>query len=99
MAARTRAALRAKRARGERAGNTPLGFKVNGDGRTLYPDDHEQQIVILMQECRAAGYTLRAIADELNRKGFTTRTGQPFRHQNVASALQTIERYPSHRET
>jgi DNA invertase Pin-like site-specific DNA recombinase len=93
IAARTRAALRAKRARGERAGNIPLGFTVNGDGRTLYADAHEQQIVVLMQECHAAGYTLRAIANELNRKGFTTRTGHPWRHQYVASALQTIDRH------
>ena len=36
-AARTRAALKAKRARGERAGTEPYGYRVNGDGRTLHP--------------------------------------------------------------
>jgi len=34
IAARTRAALRAKRAKGERAGCEPYGYRVNGDRRT-----------------------------------------------------------------
>jgi DNA invertase Pin-like site-specific DNA recombinase len=92
-AARTRAALRAKRARGERAGTEPYGYRVNGDGRTLHSYEPEQQILSLMQECRAAGYPLRAIAEELNRAGHTTRTGSPWRFEYVRSALRTLERH------
>jgi DNA invertase Pin-like site-specific DNA recombinase len=91
--ARTRAALLAKRARGERAGNEPYGFRVNGDGRTLHPHDVEQQILRLIQECREAGYPLRAVAAELNRAGFTTRTGNRWQHTHIASILQTIQRH------
>jgi DNA invertase Pin-like site-specific DNA recombinase len=92
-AARTRAALRAKRARGERAGALPLGFTVNGNRTTLHEDPREQQILTTMQECRAAGFSLRETADELNRQGFTTRTGAAWRHQYVASAERTIAKH------
>ena len=91
-AARTRAALRAKRARGERAGCEPYGFRVNGDGRTLYPHDPEQLIVAVIQDCRAAGVSLRAIATELNTQGLRTRAGTAWHHQNVAGILHTINR-------
>ena len=93
IAARTRAALKAKRARGERAGNVPYGFKVNGDGQTLYVDDDEQRTLALIAECSEAGYSLREIADELNRTGIRTRTGSEWRHQYVASLLRTTERH------
>jgi hypothetical protein len=47
----------------------------------------------LMQECREAGYPLRAIAEELNRAGHTTRAGSPWRFEYVRSALRTIDRH------
>ena len=93
IAARTRAALKAKRARGERAGTEPYGFRVNGDGGTLHPYLPEQQILTLMQDCRGAGFPLRAIADELNRAGHRTRTGSPWRFEYVRSALRTLDRH------
>jgi DNA invertase Pin-like site-specific DNA recombinase len=92
-AARTRAALKAKRARGERAGTEPYGFRVNGDGQTLHPYAPEQQILTVMQDCRAAGYPLRAITEELNRAGHRTRTGSPWRFEYVRSALRTLDRH------
>ena len=70
-----------------------MGFRVNGDGRTLHPHAREQQMLTLMQECRAAGYPLRAIAEELNRAGYTTRTGTPWRFEYVRSALRTLDRH------
>jgi DNA invertase Pin-like site-specific DNA recombinase len=92
-AARTRAALRAKRARGERAGTEPYGWRINGDGRTLHPHDDEQRTLALIRECRAAGYPLREIAAELNRAGIKTRTGSDWRHQYVSSVIATMERH------
>jgi hypothetical protein len=44
-----------------------------------------------MLECREAGFSLRDTADELNRKGLTTRACQPWRFEYVRSALRTIE--------
>ncbi len=48
-----------------------------------------------MVECRQAGYSLRDTAAELNRKGFTTRAGQPWRFEYVRGALHTLERQPT----
>lgn len=89
---RTRAALRAKRHRNERAGNLPYGFRTNGDGRTLHAYEPEQQILRAIQDCRTAGYSLRQTADELNRMGHVTRTGSRWRPQYVASILDTLTR-------
>lgn len=83
IGARTRAALQAKRAQGFRAGNVPFGFVADTDGR-LTPQADEQRVLSLVRELRGAGYTLRAIADELNAQGFTTRSGGAWRHQYVA---------------
>jgi DNA invertase Pin-like site-specific DNA recombinase len=85
IAQRTKAALRAKRARGECAGNVPFGYQLAADGVHLEPAAAEQRILSAIGELRAAGYTLRAIADELNRQGYRTRSGGTWRHQYVAS--------------
>ena len=82
---RTKAALRAKRQRGERAGNVPFGYQLAGNSQTLLPCIAEQRIVGMIRELRAAGHTLQGIANELNQQGFTTRKGTAWRHQYVAA--------------
>lgn len=82
---RTKAALRAKRERGERAGNVPFGYSLNADGRRLDRNEAEQAVLSILGELKRAGYSQRAIAAELNRQGFTTRRGTAWRHQYVAS--------------
>lgn len=79
ISARTRAALAAKRARGERVGAERYGR-----------DDHERAILAAIHDCRAAGFSLRDTADELNRRGHRTRRGGMWRGQLVASLLATI---------
>ena len=81
--ARTRAALAVKKARGERVGGIPFGSQLAGDGRTLEPHADEQRALGLLRELRAAGYTFRAVADELNRQGFRSRTGGRWVRQSV----------------
>ena len=78
IAARTRAALAAKKARGERVGTEPYG-------RT----DAERRAVAVIEECRAAGYSHRETAEELNRQGFTTRRGSAWRWEYVRSIERT----------
>jgi DNA invertase Pin-like site-specific DNA recombinase len=74
IAARTSAALQQKKARGERVGTIPFGKQLSHDGR-LVEHAHEQAAVNFIQSKRAEGWTLQAIADELNRQGFRTRRG------------------------
>lgn len=92
--AATTAALRAKRRQGKRAGTVPYGYRLGRDRATLVPNRRERAILQLLLECREAGFSLRDTAAELNRKGLTTRAGQPWRFEYVRSALRTIERHP-----
>jgi len=56
IAARTRAALGAKRRRGERvSGIIPFGFRLAGDGRTLLPEQSEQACWRGFRRCVARG--------------------------------------------
>lgn len=66
IGARTKAALAAKRARGERVGSAPLGRRVAADGRGLEGDEREQAAIDRVLTLRAQGLSHRAIAASLN---------------------------------
>lgn len=85
--ARTAAALGVKKARGERVGMVPVGYRVAADGRTLEVDPVEAEILAAVRELRAAGMSLRAIAAELARLDFATRKGGPISHTQVARII------------
>jgi DNA invertase Pin-like site-specific DNA recombinase len=85
---RTRDAMNHKRANGERVGTVPFGWRLAPDGIHLEENPSEQQALSNMRDLRAAGHTLRAIADELNRQGCLTRRGTAWRFQYVAEALR-----------
>jgi len=82
ISARTKAALQAKRARGYRAGTVPFGYVADATGK-LSTHDGEQRVLSLVRDLRSAGFTLQAIADELNVQGYSTRKGTAWRHQYV----------------
>jgi len=84
---RTRDAMSHKKANGERVGTIPFGFRMGEDG-LLAEDAAEQGVLARMRELKAAGRTVREIADELNRQGYTTRRGTAWRFQYVAAALK-----------
>lgn len=86
---RTSAALQFKRARGERAGNVPFGYKASADGVALEPEPAERAVVERIADLRRSGLTLRAIAASLNRAGIPTRRGSEWRHQYVAAILRS----------
>ncbi len=81
--ARTRAALAAKRARGERAGTVPYGFTADAAGR-LSPCAAEQDVIRQVKALRAAGLSFRAVAAELARVGLVGRTGNPIGLEQLA---------------
>jgi site-specific DNA recombinase len=89
IGARTKAALQAKRRRGERVGQVPYGFTLAADGRTLEPVAGELAVVEKLRQMRADGHTLRSIADELTRQGILTREGKArWTHTTVAGILR-----------
>jgi DNA invertase Pin-like site-specific DNA recombinase len=84
IGARTKAALGAKKLRNERVSRfVPFGKRLCANGQSLEPELTEQAIIGSITELRTAGFTLQAIADELNRRGLRTRAGTPWRRQDV----------------
>lgn len=81
--ARTRAALAAKRARGEATSHAPWGYTIGPDKR-LVEDDREQYVLALVSELRDAGMTLRDVVRELEAEGVVGRTGRPLTLTQVA---------------
>lgn len=88
IAARTKAALAAKRARGECAGQLPFGFHLAGDRKHLEPDAAEQDKLARIHALKATGLSAQKIAVCLNAEQITTRKGTPWRHQYVARVLK-----------
>ncbi len=85
IGARTRAALRVKKAKGKRVGAIPYGYRLAEDGETLKPDPTEQTVVGIVKSMRKKGGSLRAIADELTRRAFATRTGGYWHVQTISN--------------
>lgn len=86
IAERTSAALKAKRARGERLGTTPLGFQTvrDADGAArLVVDEAEQETVALARRLRAEGWTYQKIADRLAAEGCPTKRGGAWNASRV----------------
>lgn len=81
--ARTRAALQAKKARGERAGTVPFGFRALEGGKLQYAEP-EQSVIDRVCELRREGFSLRGIVTTLEGEGTTARTGQPLQLTQVA---------------
>lgn len=84
---RTRAALAAKRARGELTGTAPYGWRVASDGSTLEPCLGEQTTRAIVTSLRADGRSMRWIAEWLDAAGLTNRAGNAWHHQSVARIL------------
>lgn len=85
---RTKKALAAKRARGERCGTLPFGYTVAADGVQLVEAPVEQRLVARMRLLKAQGQSFRQIAIDLTSEGWRTRRGTPMRFQYVARALR-----------
>jgi site-specific DNA recombinase len=80
---RTRSALAVKRSRGECVGTVPYGFRLSSDGTHLEADQHEQQVVSIIQAMRTAGETFEAIIEHLNDQGFRNRRGHVWQYRSV----------------
>lgn len=87
IAARTKAALQAKKSRGERVGSLPYGYKLDGDGKTLVEDEQEQQAIKLINELHARGLSLRNIASRLEAIGLKPR-GDKWHAQTISNILK-----------
>lgn len=89
--ARTKAALRAKKARGERVGGVPFGYSCE-DGK-LTPNQDERNVIGWILQFQAKGWPVRDIAVELWNRGVKSRKGTPFSKSQVH---RLIKRYRRH---
>lgn len=95
IAIRTRAALRALRGRGQRAGALPYGHTLSRDGRTLLPDPSAQSTIALIRGQRAAGMSCERIAASLNECGVKAPRGKQWWASGIRSVLRTAARAES----
>lgn len=87
IASRTKAALAAKKARGEKTGGAlPLGRALAEDGRTLVEDTAEGEAVALVRALRADGLSMAEIVARLNAEGVPCR-GSRWHKTTVARLL------------
>jgi DNA invertase Pin-like site-specific DNA recombinase len=75
IAARTKAALAAKKARGDRLGGPRFGERRDESGR-FEEIASEREAIEIMRALRAEGLSLREIADELTARGCQPRGGR-----------------------
>jgi len=88
--ARTRDALAAKQARGERVGAVPYGYRVAPDGVRLERDEAEQEVLRYVRELASAGLSQRQIVKDLEARGVVGRTGMPLRKTQIARLLHRV---------
>jgi len=79
---RTKAALDRKRARGEAVGRAPFGYRI-GPGTRLVEHPGEQEVIREIVRLKRADAPEREIAEELARRGYTSRSGKPLLQTQV----------------
>lgn len=88
---RTKAALGAKKRRGERVGCLPFGWCAGEDGKTLREDAAEQRTIAAVLGMRANGLTERAITNRLEEEGYLSRARKPLSRTQVHRILAAQE--------
>ena len=85
---RTKSALQHKITLNERTGTIKFGYKLADDGVSLIEDESEQSVIQAIYSLRDSGLSLRKIVAELERRGFKSRTGQPYQLKQVHRIIQ-----------
>lgn len=88
LRARVREVLAEKKARGERVGTVPYGYRVAADGVHIEIDDAEQAVVATVCRLSGEGLSQRAIVAHLAACGVVGRTGAPLRQTQIGNILR-----------
>jgi DNA invertase Pin-like site-specific DNA recombinase len=88
IGARTKAALGAMKARGERTGGVPYGYALGADGKQLITHEREQAALAVVRLLRKGGASFRAIATELTVRGYVPRGGAAWHPQTIKNIAE-----------
>ena len=86
--------MEAKKARGERTGSVPYGYRLAADGVHLEAVPEVQALIAVVRRFPGAGLSLRAISHELATSGFLSRTKKPFLAQQIRRMLSNAPDVP-----
>lgn len=68
----------------------PYGLKISKDCRYLEENPSEVDVLLAMMEGIVADKRLSAIAEDLNRRGYATRDGEPWNQVSVFHMLPRL---------
>lgn len=81
--ARTKAALRIKKEKGQRVGHIPFGYQLAQDGIHLEQNINERSILKQMNILQNKGYSIREIAQIMNKKQMLNRNQSKWNHASI----------------
>lgn len=90
IGSRTKAALRAKKNKGERVGYIPFGYTLANDGIHLEKYQKEQEVLKRMDSLRKKGLSIRTIAKVLNEDEVLNRRQSKWNHASVHRILKVF---------
>ena len=88
--ARTKAALAAMKREGKRVGHIPFGYKLADDGIHIVADELEQNILKQMRDLRSDDFSIREIAEEMNKRAAFNRGESLWNHASVHRILNQM---------
>lgn len=87
ITARTSGGRKVKASRGGYSGGrTPYGYKVDKNIKGMVIDEEQAEVVRRIFDMKSEGYTYQRMVDELNRAGYTNKSGGKW----AVSSLQVI---------
>lgn len=86
--ARTKAALRIKREKGERVGHIPYGYQLAQDGIHLEHHEQEQYNLTQINQLRSKGLSIRETAGAMNNKQLFNRGKAQWNHASIFRILK-----------
>ncbi len=87
--ARTKAALRIKKEKGQRVGHIPYGYKLAQDGIHLEHNNQEQYTLKQINILRKQGCSIREIAFIMNKKQLFNRDQSKWNHASIFRILKS----------
>ena len=81
---RTASAMQHKKSKKELVGAIPYGFDLADDGVNLVENEVEQDVIQQARDLHTGGMSLRKVAAELQRRGFSARNGGLFQATQIS---------------